>query len=383
MPFHLANYGFTLAATVSIHEVPKCITPLMGLEKMGTTTLLGLSYDNNMEWSVVHGSYPKYFAEWELNKTYHVVLKMHDGVGSVYVDGTLLWNRSLRNSFNEGLDEVSHFYFGAYNEQLHSGKIHATVANVFLYNRPLNETEIGALNASKVTIPPPERKPAKAAAVTSQSVDTVTTPVATETQATAPAPTTAETLSTEQVTSNGSSGASGGDASTTAVSNTTTPTAEERSADQSASVTSSSAASSEDDTSLSADAQTVGTEGGDMMQADQPTQASAGISDAANGAANLKLHSAESKGQEEPAVATEGGVSSGENKGTAGGADGQEEDIQPQDGEAKAAALGLALKSSLGDSSQRDDGVAGTMRESRVLLPPLFLLLGLWGFAAL
>ncbi|KAF8294668.1 putative trans-sialidase, Group IV, partial [Trypanosoma cruzi] len=406
-PFHFANYGFTLAATVSIHEVPKGITPLMGLKKMGKTTLLGLSYDNNMEWSVEHELFPKHFAAWELDKTYHVVLKMRDGVGSVYVDGTPLWNMSLRNSFNEGLDAVSHFYFGAYDEQLSSGKIHATVANVFLYNRPLNETEIGALNANKVTIPAPERKSAKAAAATSPSVDTVTTSVATETQATAPAstpaastttspsvepvttsvakntqatapaPTTAGPQLTEQATSNGSSDPSGGDASAPAVPNTTTPAAGERSADQSASVASSSAASSEDDASLSDDAQTVGKEVADNKQGDQPTQASVGVSDAAN----PKSHTAESRGQEEPAVETEGGVSSDENGETTGGADGQEEDIQPQEGEAKAAALGLALKSSLGNSSQRDDSVAGTMRESRVLLPLLLLLLGLWGFA--
>ncbi|KAF8277207.1 putative trans-sialidase, Group IV [Trypanosoma cruzi] len=408
-PFHFANYGFTLAATVSIHEVPKGITPLMGLKKMGKTTLLGLSYDNNMEWSVVHGPYQSYFAKWELDKTYHVVLKMHDGVGSVYVDGTPLWNMRLRNSFNEGLDAVSHFYFGAYDEQLSSGKIHATVANVFLYNRPLSETEIGALNANKVTIPPPERKSAKAAAATSPPVEPVTTSVATEAQATAPASTTAASTTTspsvepvttsvakntqatvpaptpvapqltEQATSNGSSDPSGGDASTPAVPNTTTPAAGERSADQSASVASSSAANSEDDTSLSDDAQTVGKEVADNKQGDQPTQVSVGVSDAAN----PKSHTAESRGQEEPAVETEGGVSSDENGETTGGADGQEEDIQPQEGEAKAAALGLALKSSLGNSSQRDDSVAGTMRESRVLLPLLLLLLGLCGFAAL
>ncbi|RNC34476.1 exo-alpha-sialidase, partial [Trypanosoma cruzi] len=177
-PLHFANYGFTLAATVSIHEVPKGITPLMGLKKMGTTTLLGLSYDKNMEWRVVNDLFPKHFTAWEVDKTYHVVLKMHDGMGSVYVDGTLLWNMRLKNSFNEGLDTVSHFYFGAYDEQLSSGKIHATVANVFLYNRPLNETEIGALNASKVTIPPPERKPVPAAAATSSSVEPLTTPAA-------------------------------------------------------------------------------------------------------------------------------------------------------------------------------------------------------------
>ncbi|RNC35779.1 exo-alpha-sialidase, partial [Trypanosoma cruzi] len=175
-PLHFANYGFTLAATVSIHEVPTGITPLMGLKKMGKTTLLGLSYDNNMEWSVEHGLYPNYFAEWELDKTYHVVLKMHDGVGSVYVDGKSLLNLTLPRPSDELMDEISHFYFGAYNELLHSGKIHATVANVFLYNRPLNDAEIDALNANKFLFHLRKSKPAKASTATSPSVEPVTTP---------------------------------------------------------------------------------------------------------------------------------------------------------------------------------------------------------------
>ncbi|RNC51632.1 exo-alpha-sialidase, partial [Trypanosoma cruzi] len=336
MPFHFANYGFTLAATVSIHEVPKGITPLMGLKKMGKTTLLGLSYDNNMEWSVEHELFPKHFTAWELDKTYHVVLKMHDGVGSVYVDGTPLWNMSLRNSFNEGLDAVSHFYFGAYDEQLSSGKIHATVANVFLYNRPLNETEIGALNANKVTIPPPERKSAKAAAATSPSVESANDRVNTNTQPTVPPPATAGPQQTDQTTLNTSSVPSGGAPPTPAEPkseepkpaesrpeepkpaeseseepkpaepNAATSSAREGTADQPASatssdgheavtsVTSSSAAITDVGASSSDDAQTVGTEGGDMMQADQPTQFSVGTPDAANAA----THNAEGKGQE-------------------------------------------------------------------------------------
>ncbi|PBJ76152.1 trans-sialidase [Trypanosoma cruzi cruzi] len=375
IPLHFANYGFTLAAKVSIHEVPKGITPLMGLKKMGTTTLLGLSYDNNMEWSVVNDLFPKHFTAWELDKTYHVVLKMHDGVGSVYVDGTLLWNMGLRNSFNEGLDEVSHFYFGAYDEQLSSRKIHATVANVFLYNRPLNETEIGALNASKVAISPPERKPVPAAAATSPFVESASDTVATNTQPTVPSPAAAGPQPTDQATLNASSVPSGGASSTPAESesegpkpaepkpaepkpaepkpaepkpaepNAATSSVRERSADQPASVTSSGAASSEDDGFLSDDAQTVGTEGGAMMQADQPTQFSVGTPDAANAA----THNAEGKGQE---------------------------GFHPQVKEAEAA----TLSSSLLNSSQWDNSVAGTMRESGLL--PLLLLLGLWGFAA-
>ncbi|KAF8285033.1 putative trans-sialidase, Group IV [Trypanosoma cruzi] len=367
MPFHFANYGFTLAATVSIHEVPKGITPLMGLKKMGKTTLLGLSYDNNMEWSVEHELFPKHFTAWELDKTYHVVLKMRDGVGSVYVDGTPLWNMSLRNSFNEGLDAVSHFYFGAYDEQLSSRKIHATVANVFLYNRPLNETEIGALNANKVTIPPPERKPVPAAAATSPSVESPNDRVTTNTQPTVPSSAAAGPQQTDQATLNTSSVPSGGAASTPAEPeleepkqaelNAATSSAREGTADQPASatssdehealasVTSSSAASTDVGASSSDDAQTVGTEGGAMMQADQPTQFSVGTHDAANAA----THNAERKGQE---------------------------GLHPQVKEAEAA----TLSSSLLNSSQWDNSVAGTMRESGLL--PLLLLLGLWGFAA-
>ncbi|EKF30879.1 trans-sialidase, putative [Trypanosoma cruzi marinkellei] len=320
IPHHFANYGFTLAATVSIHEVPTGITPLMGLKRMGNTTLLGLSYDNNMGWSVVHGPYPNYFATWNLNQTYHVVLKMHDGVGSVYVDGKSFSTLSLPRSSDELLDAASHFYFGAYDEQLSSGKIHATVTNVFLYNRPLNETEIGALNANKVTIPPPERLPVPASTAASPSVKSATAPAATKAQATVPAPTPAAPQPTTQVTSNGSGGASDGGASAPAGSATTTPTAGEETVNQLASGTSPGASS------------------------------------------------------------TEGGVSSGENGDTAGGAGGQGE-IRSPDGEAQAAALGLALSSKLGNPSQGDNSVAGTVSGSRVL--PLLLLLGLWGFAAL
>ncbi|EKF98920.1 trans-sialidase, putative, partial [Trypanosoma cruzi] len=229
---------------------------------------------------------------------------MHDGVGSVYVDGTLLWNMRLRNSFNEELDAVSHFYFGAYDEQLSSRKIHATVANVFLYNRPLNETEIAALNANKVTIPPPEKKPVPASAATSPSVGPANERMTTNTQPTVPSPVAAGPQPTEQATLNGSSGASGGAASTPAGSeseepksegvNAATSSAREGTADQPASATSSSAAITDVGASASDDAQTVGTEGGDMMQADQPTQFSVGNPDAANAAA----HNAEGKGQD-------------------------------------------------------------------------------------
>ncbi|KAF5216154.1 hypothetical protein ECC02_011108 [Trypanosoma cruzi] len=337
-PFHFANYGFTLAATVSIHEVPKGITPLMGLKKMGKTTLLGLSYDNNMEWSVEHELFPKHFTAWELDKTYHVVLKMHDGVGSVYVDGTLLWNMSLRNSFNEGLDAVSHFYFGAYDEQLSSRKNHATVANVFLYNRPLNETEIGALNANKVTIPPPksaEPKPAEPKSAEPKPAEPKPAepkpaepkpaepkpaepkpaepkpaepkpaePKPAEPKPAEPKP--AEPKPAEPKPAEPKPAEPKSAEPKPAEPNAATSSAREGTAGQPASatssdgheavtsVTSSSVAITDVGASSSDDAQTVGTEGGAVMQADQPTQFSVGTPDAANAA----THNAERKGQE-------------------------------------------------------------------------------------
>ncbi|KAF8292261.1 putative trans-sialidase, Group II [Trypanosoma cruzi] len=322
--YGFVDYNFTIVATATIHQVPSESTTLLGASLRGSsgTKFIGLSYGANGEWETVfEGKKTVHGGTWEPGREYQVALMLQDGKkGLVYVDGVLVGSSAMLPTPEKRWTEVSYFYFGG--DEGESGS-NATVTNVFLYNRPLNDTEIGHLNANKVSLPFMDKKPAKASTATSQSVDTVTTSVTTETKATAPAPTTVETLPTEEVTSNGSSGASGGGTFTPAVSNATTHTAGERSADQSASVTSSSAASSED------------------------------------------------------------GVSSDENGETTGGADGQEEDIQPQDGETNAAALGLALKSSLGTSSQWDGSVAGTMRESRVLLPSLFLLLGLWGFAAL
>ncbi|PBJ77016.1 trans-sialidase [Trypanosoma cruzi cruzi] len=95
-------------------------------------------------------------------------------------------------------------------------------------------------------------------------------------------------------------------------------------------------------------AQTVATMGGDKMQGDGSHQT--------------------------PEVS----MSSGEDGETAGGTDGQEEEIHPQDRDVNA----TALSSSLGNVSQGNNTDAGTVRGSR--LPSLLLLLlGLWGFAAL
>ncbi|EKG06671.1 trans-sialidase, putative [Trypanosoma cruzi] len=95
-------------------------------------------------------------------------------------------------------------------------------------------------------------------------------------------------------------------------------------------------------------AQTVATMGGDKMQGDGSHQT--------------------------PEVS----MSSGEDRETAGGMDGQEEEIHPQDREVNA----TALSSSLGNLSQGNNTDAGTVSGSGLLPLLLLLLLGLWGFAA-
>ncbi|EKF98074.1 trans-sialidase, putative [Trypanosoma cruzi] len=82
--------------------------------------------------------------------------------------------------------------------------------------------------------------------------------------------------------------------------------------------------------------------------------------------------------QIDPADTTEVGASSGANRETAEGRDGQEKEVHAQHGEVKAA----ALSSSLGNVSQGNNSDAGTVCGSG-LLPSLLLLLGLWVFAAL
>ncbi|ESS63708.1 trans-sialidase [Trypanosoma cruzi Dm28c] len=77
---------------------------------------------------------------------------------------------------------------------------------------------------------------------------------------------------------------------------------------------------------------------------------------------------------------TEVSVSSGEDAETVEGTDAQgEEGINSQDGEVN----GTALNGSLGNVSQGNNSDAGGVRGSGLLPSLLFLLLGLWGFAAL
>ncbi|KAF8297385.1 putative trans-sialidase, Group V [Trypanosoma cruzi] len=303
--YHFANYNFTLVATVSIDGEPKegHIT-LMGAkmnEGDDKTVLLGLSYNKEKKWILLCGEKPTEVQNRieEQEKTHHVAIVLQNGnQGSAYVDGQRV-GEPCELEIKED-KKISHFYIGGDGSNTEGqGGVSVTVTNVLLYNRPLDDNEITALNAIKPPITPPKETRAQEIVL----------------------PSPGRTPQAGQEPLNGGEGVGGGSASS-AASIATTPSSDV--------------------------AQTVATMGGDKMQGDGSLQT--------------------------PDVS----MSSGADRETAGGTDGQEEEIHPQDRDANA----TALSSSLGNLSQGNNTDASTVSGSG-LLPSLLLLLGLWGFAAL
>ncbi|ESS59158.1 trans-sialidase [Trypanosoma cruzi Dm28c] len=301
--YHFANYNFTLVAMVSIDGEPKeGPIPLMGAkmnEGDDKTVLLGLSYNKEKKWILLCGGKQKEMQNRieEQEKTHQVAIVLQNGnQGSAYVDGQRLGEPcELETTNSKG---ISHFYIGGDGSNTEGqGGVSVTVTNVLLYNRPLDDNEITALNAIKPPITPPKETIAQEIVL----------------------PSFGGTPQAGQEPLNGGEGVGGGSASS-AASIATTPSSDV--------------------------AQTVATMGGDKMQGDGSLQT--------------------------PDVS----MSSGADRETAGGTDGQEE-IHPQDREVNA----TALSSSLGNLSQGTNTDASTVSGSG-LLPSLLLLLGLWGFAA-
>ncbi|RNE96595.1 surface glycoprotein [Trypanosoma rangeli] len=65
--------------------------------------------------------------------------------GSVYVDGVLVGNTNKLPPLKSRRHDISHFYFGGGENSS------VTVKNVFLYNRPLSEDELKAVDQSDVS----------------------------------------------------------------------------------------------------------------------------------------------------------------------------------------------------------------------------------------
>ncbi|KAF8307423.1 putative trans-sialidase, Group V [Trypanosoma cruzi] len=162
--YHFANYNFTLVATVSIHKVPKegSPIPLIGvkLNDSGNTVLLGLSYNKEKKWILLcsGGENTKQSSTWEPDTAHQVAIVLQNGnQGSVYVDGKRVGGDEQCKLENTDSKEISHFYIGGDEGSAGSREgVSVTVSNVLLYNRPLTEEEVGALNPNKAPISPPE-----------------------------------------------------------------------------------------------------------------------------------------------------------------------------------------------------------------------------------
>ncbi|EKG00339.1 trans-sialidase, putative, partial [Trypanosoma cruzi] len=164
--YHFANYNFTLVATVSIHGAPQeegSPISLMGVKVSDdkNSVLLGLSYEKEKKkWRFLcgDGQNKEHSRTGEEETTHQVVLMLQNGThGSAYVDGERVGGDvSCELKVTES-NEISHFYIGGDGNS--AGGVSAvqdvsvTVSNVLLYNRPLDDSEITALNPNKASIP--------------------------------------------------------------------------------------------------------------------------------------------------------------------------------------------------------------------------------------
>ncbi|PBJ74964.1 trans-sialidase [Trypanosoma cruzi cruzi] len=140
------SHNFTLVASVTIEETPSGNTSLLTatLADANSNHTMGLSYTADKTWGTwLKGKTTKQSGRWEPKKGYQVALMLQGKKASVYIDGTSLGEEEVPLTGEAPLGLV-HFCFGACGEDA-GQKTKVTVKNVFLYNRPLNSTEINAL----------------------------------------------------------------------------------------------------------------------------------------------------------------------------------------------------------------------------------------------
>nr|ABQ53588.1 surface protein-2 [Trypanosoma cruzi] len=141
--YGFVNYDFTIVATVTIHQVAKGSTPLLGagLGDGHGAKIIGLSYSMNKTWETVFdGKKTTSNTTWELGKEHQVALMLQDGnKGSVYVDGVIVGSPAKIPKVGALGHEITHFFFGGGEGDINSS---VTVTNVFLYNRPLSVGEL-------------------------------------------------------------------------------------------------------------------------------------------------------------------------------------------------------------------------------------------------
>ncbi|KAF5222505.1 hypothetical protein ECC02_004547 [Trypanosoma cruzi] len=147
------SHNFTLVALVTIEETPSGNTPLLTATLADTNSnhTMGLSYTADKTWGTgLKGKTTKQSGRWEPKKGYQVALMLQGKKISVYIDGQSLGEEELPLKGEAPL-ELVRFCFGACGEDA-GQKTNVKVKNVFLYNRPLNPTEMRAIKDKAHTL---------------------------------------------------------------------------------------------------------------------------------------------------------------------------------------------------------------------------------------
>ncbi|KAF5215816.1 hypothetical protein ECC02_011463 [Trypanosoma cruzi] len=167
------SHNFTVVASATIEEAPSNNTPLLDAV-LGDTEpeyFMRLSYTADNKWETMFEGTNTTTTEgstWEAKKEHQVALMLQGNKASVYIDGESLGEGEVPLTGETPL-ELFGFCFGACDTVDGDGgddekpspkgigkKPRVTVTNVFLYNRPLNSTEMTAI---KDRIPVPKRAP--------------------------------------------------------------------------------------------------------------------------------------------------------------------------------------------------------------------------------
>ncbi|EKG08278.1 trans-sialidase, putative, partial [Trypanosoma cruzi] len=125
------------------------------------TVLLGLSYNGGGKWKLSCGGRTKtedHSVTLATETTHHVVILLRNGTqASAYVDGQRVGGDVPCDLINTEDKKISHFYIGGDGNSAGGVSevqdVSVTVRNVLLYNRPLDDDEITALNPNKASIP--------------------------------------------------------------------------------------------------------------------------------------------------------------------------------------------------------------------------------------
>ncbi|EAN92967.1 putative trans-sialidase, Group II [Trypanosoma cruzi] len=171
------SHNFTLVASVTIEEAPTADAPLLTavLLDAGPPYIMRLSYTADNKWETMPKGETKPTTEsrpWVPKKEHQVALMLQGNKASVYIDDHSLGEEEAPLTGEKPL-ELFGFCFGACDfdgdndgeeedsqkeaSQKEIGKKpRVTVTNVFLYNRPLNSTEMRAI---KDRIPVSTRAP--------------------------------------------------------------------------------------------------------------------------------------------------------------------------------------------------------------------------------